>query len=303
MFIDFPSPSYPIEGMEGVSIPKMYRVRQLYDDYSIASAPECAARNRKAACRGGYLREKDCNNCRSRGIPGYADIMKAICRAIESRGACRLLCPPWAAGGALRLRVSAPSLQNTVVTEQNVGVPIVSSMETVNTVLSAICRCGAIKTRLRRMAYLFSTRLSRTRISAQGRKRLCKMVAIGLGKHRGAFRVSTRPDSRILPRICRKAASALAATGKLIGGIGVVQNAYDRICAVKAAPAERMIELDASLLQLARKDRPVQVRLAGCSYNRADRKEYSGAGFDPNIVEGSIRGCPASMTFCGLKSL
>ena len=60
---------------------------------------------------------------------------------------------------------------------------------------------------------------------------LLKMISIGLGKHAQALAVHD-----LMPRV----AHAVLATGKILMGMAIVENAYDRTMLVRAIPAALM---------------------------------------------------------------
>jgi hypothetical protein len=68
-------------------------------------------------------------------------------------------------------------------------------------------------------------------------------------------------------------------------GVGIVENAYDKLMAVKVVPADKIMEREPALLSLAKKNLPV---LPVCDLDvlvvRRIGKEISGAGMDPNVT-------------------
>ena len=110
------------------------------------------------------------------------------------------------------------------------------------------------------------------------------MAAIGLGKHAGASVFHQQGFSRfaaLIPQV----AQSLIATRKVLGGVGIVQNAYDQICAVDAAEASGVLALDKRLQTIAKENIP-RFKCPELDVLVIEQigKNISGSGFDPNIV-------------------
>ena len=113
---------------------------------------------------------------------------------------------------------------------------------------------------------------------------LAKMMAIGLGNHRGAsmfhmMGMDTFPER--LPKV----AEVYLRTLPVLFGIAAVQNAYDDLCLLEVVPADRLMEREPVLLNIA-KDRMGKFLFDDIDVLVVDEigKNISGAGLDPNIV-------------------
>lgn len=305
MFIDFPSPSYPIEGMDGVVVPKMYRIRQVYDVEAIEDVETSVAEElERILVTQPVAGKRVAVTAGSRGIPGYSEIMRVICLKLKEHGAVPFVVPAMGSHGGATSEGQRAVLAEYGVTEQNIEAPILSSMETV--MYGSI---GDIPLWCDKNAFeadgiiIFNKVKPHTDFRGEVESGLCKMIAIGLGKHRGAsefHRAGFDCFSENLPL----AAKAMIATGKVICGLGVVQNAYDKICAVKAALPDFFIELDSELLRLAKK-KIAKFKFDSCDVLVIEQigKNISGAGFDPNIVGRIYSGLPGFDDILKLKKL
>ena len=113
---------------------------------------------------------------------------------------------------------------------------------------------------------------------------LAKMMAIGLGNHKGAsmfHMIGMDNFSNYLPKVAKLFLEKLP----ILFGIGVVQNAYDNLCALEVIPADSLLEREPILLNLAKS------RMGQFLFNNIDvliideiGKNISGAGLDPNVV-------------------
>jgi len=122
---------------------------------------------------------------------------------------------------------------------------------------------------------------------------LVKMAVIGLGKHAQALAIHRLgvPGLRdTMPR----AARAVFATGKVLAGVAIVEDAYDNTMAVRALPAEAIMDQEPALLELANSNM-ARLPLERIDVLVVDRigKDISGVGMDPNVIgRMAIRGEP-----------
>src|SRR5205085_2625855 len=82
-----------------------------------------------------------------------------------------------------------------------------------------------------------------------------------------------------------QAAERLLATGKILAGIGVVENAYDETAIIEAIPARKIWGREPQLLALAKQNMP-RLPVEDLDVLVVDRfgKNISGTGMDTNII-------------------
>jgi hypothetical protein len=82
-----------------------------------------------------------------------------------------------------------------------------------------------------------------------------------------------------------QAAKRLLATGKILAGIGIVENAYDETAIIEAIPAAKIWTREPQLLTLAKQNMP-RLPVEGLDVLIVDRlgKNISGTGMDTNII-------------------
>jgi hypothetical protein len=110
---------------------------------------------------------------------------------------------------------------------------------------------------------------------------LCKMLSIGLGKQPGAETVHARGLRDTIPL----AASVALAAGKVVLGLGLVENAYHQLHTIRAVAPEAFLDADRELLRLANSLLP-RVPFDQLDLLIVDElgKNISGSGMDYNIV-------------------
>jgi hypothetical protein len=117
---------------------------------------------------------------------------------------------------------------------------------------------------------------------------LVKMAVIGLGKEKQASAVH-RYGVYGLTSLIPPAARQILATGKILGGVAIVENGYDETMVVKVLKNDEFLDKEPELLEIARKNMP-SLPIDDIDILIIDRmgKDISGVGIDPNII-GRIR--------------
>ena len=120
---------------------------------------------------------------------------------------------------------------------------------------------------------------------------MTKICGIGLGKRDGAEEYHSRVFDVGLPTAIRSAAEQILASGKILGGLGVIENAYHDTARLVGVRLENFFEHEAQLLQEAKQLMPRlpldQLHVLFCDQMG---KNVSGTGLDTNIIGRSVRG-------------
>lgn len=172
------------------------------------------------------------------------------------------------------------------ISEQTMGVPVLSSMETVEygrLSNGTPLYCDKYAAEADNIIIMHKVK-PHTDFRAAHESGLAKMIAIGIAKHKGATEFHKMGFEQFGQRI-PEAAEIFIRRLPVLWGIGIVQNAYDEICAIEAAPARQLLALDAQLLVEAKR------RMPGFKFDSVDLliidqigKEISGFGADPNVI-------------------
>lgn len=126
---------------------------------------------------------------------------------------------------------------------------------------------------------------------------LSKMCAIGLGKYDGARECHRQVFGIGLGAAIRSAARRSLATGKIVGGVAILENAYHETARIEAVPLDGFFEHEESLLVEAKRLMG-RLPLDEIDILICDRlgKNISGAGLDTNVigrgVYGYVQGVP-----------
>jgi hypothetical protein len=121
---------------------------------------------------------------------------------------------------------------------------------------------------------------------------LCKMLAVGFGKLAGAERYHIQAYTRGLGHVVRSAARQVLQSGKVLGGLAVLEDAYHRTAQVTAVPAEALEQKEEELLALVKSWMGrIPVPLDVLIVDRIG-KDISGAGMDTKVVNRGSHGEP-----------
>ncbi|MGH9067959.1 MAG: DUF2088 domain-containing protein [Acidimicrobiales bacterium] len=223
----------------------------------------------------------------SRGIHDLVPVLRGAGRFLAGAGALPFLVPAMGSHGSATAAGQVEVLAGLGVTEASVGLPIRASMDTV--VVDRVP--GGPDVHLDRHAAGADAILAVNRVKPHTdfhgpvESGLAKIVAIGLGKQRGAEAIHAY-GSASLGRLVPEVAARVVATGKLIGGLAVVENALERTARVAfVEPGGIGGPAESALLDEAR-------RLMGrLPFSDLDvlvvdelGKDKSGSGLDTNVV-------------------
>ena len=112
----------------------------------------------------------------------------------------------------------------------------------------------------------------------------CKMLAVGLGKQKGAEQVHSDGMGRIHKNI-PSIAKVVISKAPVLLAIPSIENAYDETCKIEAIDAKDILTREPELLKFAFTQMP-SLLVGECDVLIVDEtgKNYSGTGVDPNIT-------------------
>jgi len=271
------------------NFPKIFRVRQSFEDVRVADvAGEVHAQ----------LSRLELNNkirpgatvavtAGSRGIANIAEIIRAIVDHLKHLGACPFIVPAMGSHGGGTAEGQRAVVESYGITEQFIGCPIRSSLETV-----VVTRAAAgYDVHFDRAAFEADHVVVCNRVKPHSdfageiESGLMKMLMIGLGKREGARVYHRAAEDFGFDRIIRDVAEEVLGRCRILAGVAIVENAYDQTALIEAVPPDRFVEREKELLKLAKR------RMARLPFTHVDLllidrigKDISGVGMDPNIV-------------------
>ena len=222
----------------------------------------------------------------SRGIRNVDEITRSVAACVKARGAEPFIVPAMGSHGGATAEGQREMLAGYGITEEKMGCPILSSMETVLLGYSELGKPVYMdKNAYESDGVILSCRLKpHNAFRGPVESGPCKMMTVGLGKQKGAEQVHSDGMDIIAKNIPTMAKVTLG-TGKILFAIPCLENAYDQTLMFEAIPAERILEREPELLKIAFANMP-SILVGQGDVLIVDRigKNFSGTGVDPNIT-------------------
>ena len=223
----------------------------------------------------------------SRGVANYALVARRIVDWLRRHGAQPFIVPAMGSHGGATAEGQREVLAGWGITSESMGVPVRATMEAVE-----LGRVGdpPVRVFMDRNAHAADAVLVVNRVKPHTdfhgpvESGLIKMAVIGLGKRRGAEAIHFHGVYG-LAHLIRPAFDVVRASGKLLGGVALVEDGREQTAAVRAARAADIPACEARCLAQARQN------MAALPLDEIDvlvldeiGKEISGTGMDTNVV-------------------
>jgi hypothetical protein len=222
----------------------------------------------------------------SRGVANIARITRAVAAEVRARGGEPFIFPAMGSHGGATAAGQREILAAYGITEETMDCPIRSSMEVVE------LDNGGLELPLFMDKHAFEAdgvilvnRIKpHTAFHGDYESGLMKMSVIGLGKERLASELHSFGVYG-LKTLMPQAGKQILATGKILLGIGIVENAYDETAIIEALTPPEILTREPELLKTAKQLLP-RFPLDEMDVLVVDRlgKDISGSGMDPNII-------------------
>jgi hypothetical protein len=222
----------------------------------------------------------------SRGVGRVDELVAALVGKLKAAGAKPFVLPAMGSHGASTAEGQIEVLAHLGVSEERIGCPVRATMETVELGETP----AGVKVYMDKNAYDADAVIVVNRIKPHTAFRgtvesgPTKMLAIGLGKQRGAHSIHSAGWGEI-HRTIPEAARVAVGTGKVAFGLAVLETPDEEPCKVVAMPAEQLEEREAPLLEEAKRN------LMRLPFDELDMlvvneigKNVSGDGADPNVT-------------------
>ena len=269
-------------------LPKMVRVRQkIYapkiDDYISVLRNELDKVGLKEKIKPGA---KIAITAGSRGIAHIAEILATIVDEIKKVGGKPFIVPAMGSHGGATPEGQIAILKSLGITPESVGAPIYASME-----VEEIGRLEngmpvyVDRIALKSDGIIVVNRVKpHTDFKGKIESGLMKMMAIGLGKQKGAetiHRYQLEGYHKLIP----EAARFIIKNAPIIMGVAIVENAHHEIAVIRALKPEEIEKEEAKLLELA-KDLMARIPFKEIDVLIVDEigKDISGIGMDTNVI-------------------
>ena len=280
-----------------VKLPQMYKIRQSFDSgcIPVKKIPEAVFTELSRAELGDPVRrgKRIAITCGSRGIANIAVITKAIADFVKSKGAFPFVVPAMGSHGGATAEGQKALIAGYGVTEDFIGCPVLSSMETVIAGRSKLYLNKTYDVRIDMNAagsdgIIVAGRVKpHTDFHGPYESGIMKMMTIGLGKREGAdicHQLGFGHMANMVPLFGK----TIIKNAPAIMGFAILENAYSQTCKFAAMKPSEIETKEPELLKEARGHLP-SIPFTNTDILVIDRigKDISGDGMDPNITGAS----------------
>lgn len=288
-----------------IRLPAMHLIAQQFPGQAIGNSTDldqavritCAATSWQKRYRG----KRVALAVGSRGIANLDVIVRSTVAQLKSWDCQVFIIPAMGSHGGATAEGQLAILQHLGISEAAVGCPIISSMATqriaglrwngsdytdVGATTSTDLELHADAAALAQADVILPIVRIKPHTGFRGalESGICKMLAIGVGKHESCSRLHREGYGRFA-QLIPTAGQALLRTNRFMGALAVIENGHDRTMHIEAVEADQVLTREPQLLMMAKQHMP---RLP---FNDIDvliveriGKDISGTGMDPNIT-------------------
>jgi hypothetical protein len=229
----------------------------------------------------------------SRGISNLAEIVHAVVDFFINHGFRPFLFPAMGSHGAANAAGQASVLARYGIEESTMGCPVVSSFDVISLGRTeAGIEVFAGKDAWESDGIFLINRVKwHTSFAGALESGVSKMMALGLGKIEGAKSCHGHARALGMEAVIRSVAGQLLASGKILGGLAILEDAYHDTAQVTALAADGLIEREVDLLRLV-KSWMGKLPVPALDVLIVDEigKNISGTGMDLKVVNRGVHG-------------
>jgi hypothetical protein len=229
----------------------------------------------------------------SRGISNLSEIVRAVVNFFSARGFRPFLFPAMGSHGAANAAGQAKVLAHYGINELSMGCPVVSSFD----VISLGKTPDGIETFAGKDAWesdgIFVINRVKWHTSFEGalESGVSKMLALGVGKIEGARSCHGHARRLGMTEVIRSVTGHLLGSGKILGGLAIVEDAFHDTAQLTALAADGLIDREVELLRLV-KSWMGKLPVPALDVLMVDEigKNISGTGMDLKVVNRGVHG-------------
>jgi len=274
----------------GVRLPEFVKVRQKFSSDCIPRE-EVADTLRRALSRQAIAETlqpgmRVCITCGSRGIDNYVTVIRTLADFCKERGAKPFAIPAMGSHGGATAPGQREVLEALGITEESIGCPIISSMETKIVGHTADGKAVHVDANAAAADAIIVVNRIKPHTSFRGtyESGLMKMMAIGLGKQKGADSCHSS-GYKYMAQMIPAFGNVILQNAPVVFGVALLENAFDRTAQIHALTPAEIPQREPELLQQAFGLMP-KLYFDDCDVLVVDEigKNISGGGMDPNIT-------------------
>ena len=275
--------------LKDVAIPRFVKVRQHFPNAHIPpeDIPQTVEKLLADSGAADALKPgmRVCLTCGSRGIDNIVAITRAVADYCREKGAIPFAIPAMGSHGGASAEGQLAVLRSLGITEESIGCSVISSMETVQIGETEDGRPVHIDRNAAESDGIILINRIKPHTSFRGKYEsgLMKMMAIGLGKQKGAEMCHAEGFPQ-MHRMVPMFGKTILHNAPVLFGLGILENAFDRTAQLHVLMPREIEEKEPVLLQEAFRLMP-NIGFPECDVLIVDEigKNISGCGMDPNI--------------------
>lgn len=223
----------------------------------------------------------------SRGIANIDVITKTIVEEMRLLNARPFIFPAMGSHGGATDQGQIKVLESLGITEAAMGCPIQSSMEVVYLGDASDGYPIYVDKYASEADHIVVVNRVKVHTKFEGpiESGLMKMMAIGMGKHKGAEYYHSAAVKLTFQRIVENVGLEVIQRCPVLFGLGIIENAYHQTCLIKALPPKAIFEGEKKLLTISKQ------RMARLPFDEIDvlvidqiGKDVSGTGMDTKVI-------------------
>jgi len=277
-----------------MQFPRLLVVRQKFPDRKIVDVPATVRAQLGTSGFAGRLQPgaRVAIGVGSRGIHNIATIVHNVVQYWKGQGMQPLLFPAMGSHGAANAAGQAEVLASYGITEASMGCPLISQLE----VVSLGKTSDGIEAFMDKVAWdadgvmLVGRVKWHTDFAGKIESGLFKMMAIGLGKFAGAQRYHSYAYHVGLEHVIRSVGRQVLKSGKILGGLAILEDAYHNTAKIDAVPVEAMEAREEENLALVKSWMATIPMDLDILIMDEIGKNISGAGMDTKVANRGVQG-------------
>ena len=291
MLVDKKTEDFISNLLSGYRFPRMQKVRQKFDSACIEDIDDKLSIE---FSRAEVIAQLDnikpghrvAITAGSRQVANSVAILRFIVNALKDRGALPFIVPAMGSHGGATAEGQLALLASLGVTEESIGVPILSDMATVHIGETAEGHPVYIDKNAAEADHIIVFHRIKMHPCFHGpyESGLMKMMTIGLGKQYGA-QICHNEGFGTMSRNIELFGRAILKYSPVLLGIATIENAYDKTYDIKVLTPEEIPEQEPLLLSIS-KQKMGRLLFDSCDVLVVDQmgKNISGSGMDCNVT-------------------
>lgn len=270
---------------QGIELPDLYAIRQHFNGEAIEDVSKSVAKHLTGGCLPEMAGKRVGIVVGSRGIAAIDVVAKAVVSWVYQQGGHPFILPGMGSHGGGTGAGQVGVLSSLGITEERVGAPIRGSVD-VDVVGHAYGQPVYFSREARAADLLILVNRVKPHTAFRGAREsgLTKMLAIGLGKQRGAetlHGLGLGLSAETIPAF----ADVIMGCAPPVYGLALVENAHHQIAHMKVLPGDRFAQEEPALLIKAKELMPTfPISEFDVLVVEQIGKNISGDGMDPNIT-------------------